>query len=234
MELRRLSRDDSPLADVLKTHDWAHPRVSAQDVRVERGIYISGKSPGEADDAGQGTTLWEPPLSSSWAFPPGSAGFLRLWSRWNHLATRPDLVPAHWAILFLLKSSLCRQRVSARPATLPPLINESPAALEPSGDAGMQLLPSEPCIWGREIRGLFRKPPGWRLGGAGRSYRSIYWDILNAWRDAEGLGWQVSAIMNPESHTTCSQKWGLKEKLSTELPSPGCLWVLKTKNGFPR
>lgn len=45
----------------------------------------------------------------------------------------------------------------ARPATWSPLINEPPAALVALGDSGMQLLASEPCIWGKEIRGLFRK-----------------------------------------------------------------------------
>lgn len=39
-----------------------------------------------------------------------------------------------------------RRRVSDRPVTWPPLINEPPAAPVPSGLTGMQLLPSKPCI----------------------------------------------------------------------------------------
>ena len=38
--------------------------------------------------------------------------------------------------------------MSARPVTWPPLINEPPAALAFSGDLGMRLLPSEPCVRG--------------------------------------------------------------------------------------
>lgn len=105
--IRRPSIDRNLLEVVRKTQ-IAEPTTDfpIQEVSVEWRICFADKFPNAADAACPGTILWEPPLSSVWTLPAESAGFLHLRLHQNHLATKPDLVHAHWAILFLLKSLL--------------------------------------------------------------------------------------------------------------------------------
>lgn len=99
----RMRRTSESLGKYFKhADDWAHSRVLVQEIRVESYHVAAAADPG--------ILLREWRLSGLHNFPAENTGFLQLWLHRNHLATKPDLVHAHWAILFLLKSLLFRDR----------------------------------------------------------------------------------------------------------------------------